>query len=171
VLWSALSLIALLGMTAAVLFIFGRWDFLGWRRTGEHMHPHLLAGPATVSQSATIKYFVVVALMFLAQVMVGAGVEHYRADPASFFGFDLSAIFPSQILRTWHLQLAVLWVATSYVAGGLFLAPAVGGAEPKHQGLLVNLLFHSPRDHCRGKSSRRMARRKTDARQILDVVR
>jgi nitric oxide reductase subunit B len=141
VLWSALSLIALLGMTAAILFIFGRWDFLGWRRTGEHTHPHLLAGAATESQSATIKYFVVVALMFLAQVMVGAGVEHYRADPASFFGFDLSAIFPSQILRTWHLQLAVLWVATSYVAGGLFLAPAVGGAEPKHQGLLVNLLF------------------------------
>ncbi|HKV53320.1 MAG TPA: cbb3-type cytochrome c oxidase subunit I [Candidatus Binataceae bacterium] len=141
VLWSALSLVSLLGMTAAVLFAFGRWDFLGWRERGRHVHPHLLARAPTASQHATIKYFVVVALMFLAQVLVGGGIEHYRADASSFFGFNLSAIFPSQLLRTWHLQLAVLWVATSYVVGGMFLAPAVGGREPRYQAQLVNLLF------------------------------
>jgi nitric oxide reductase subunit B len=141
ILWSALSLIALLAALAAVLFAFGRWDFLGWRRMGKHVHPHRLGGSVTASQLSTIKYFVIVALLFLAQVMVGGGTEHYRADPSSFYGIDLSWVFPSQLLRTWHLQLAIFWIATSYVAGGLFLAPAVGGKEPSHQRLWADILF------------------------------
>ncbi|MGH7934818.1 MAG: nitric-oxide reductase large subunit [Candidatus Binataceae bacterium] len=141
ILWSALSLIMLLGATAAVLFAFGRFDFLGWRRVGQHIHPHMLPGVVTPSQKATVKFFVIVALMFLAQVLVGGGVEHYRADPSSFYGIDISWIFPSQILRTWHLQLAVLWIAVAFVAGGLFLAPAVGEAEPRHQAVWVHAAF------------------------------
>lgn len=140
ILWSALSLIMLLGATAAILFLFGRFDFLGWRRTGDHVHPSMLAG-ATPSQRATVKFFVVVSLMFLAQVLVGGGVEHYRADPNSFYGIDLSWLFPSQLLRTWHLQLAILWVATAFVAGGLFLAPSLGGTEPPNQATWVNIAF------------------------------
>ena len=115
VLWSALSLITLLGATAGVLFAFGRFDFLGWRRQRGHAHPKLLAGVTTPSQRATIKYFAVVALLFLAQTLVGGATAHYRADAGSFYGIDLSAILPSQILRTWHLQLAIFWIAASYV--------------------------------------------------------
>jgi nitric oxide reductase subunit B len=111
VLWSALSLITLLGATAAVLFAFGRFDFLGWRGRRGHVHPKMLPGVATPSQRATIKYFAVVALLFLAQALVGGGTAHYRASAGSFYGIDLSAILPSQILRTWHLQLAILWIA------------------------------------------------------------
>ena len=141
VLWSALSLITLLGATAAVLFAFGRFDFLGWRRRRGHVHPKMLPGTATPSQRATIKYFAVVALLFLAQTLVGGGTAHYRANAGSFYGIDLSAILPSQILRTWHLQLAIFWIAASYVAGGLFLAPSIGGNEPRAQTLWVNVLF------------------------------
>jgi len=39
------------------------------------------------------------------------------------------------------LQLAIFWLATSFVAGGLFLAPSIGGEEPAAQKELVNLLF------------------------------
>ena len=141
VLWSALSVITLLGATAAVLFAFGRFDFLGWRRQRGHVHPKMLAGVTTPSQRATIKYFAVIALLFLAQALVGGGTAHYRANSGSFYGFNLSAILPSQILRTWHLQLAIFWIAASYVAGGLFLAPVIGGAEPRGQARWVNVLF------------------------------
>ncbi len=141
ILWSALSLIALLAATALVLFIFGRFDFLGWKGTGAHAHPQMLPGEATKSQKATIKYFVVVALLFLVQVVVGGATAHYRADPGGFYGIDLSQYFPSNILRTWHLQLAIFWVATAYVAGGLFLAPALGGGDPKGQTTGANLLL------------------------------
>ena len=143
VLWSALSIVALLGATALVLFAFGRFDYLGWKGVGAaaHIHPSMLPGVATESQKGTIKYFFVVSLLFLAQVLVGGAVAHFRADPGSFYGIDLSRYFPSNILRTWHLQLAIFWIATAYVAGGLFLAPSVGGKEPEGQVKGVNILF------------------------------
>ncbi len=142
VLWSALSLITLLAGTAAILFAFGKFDFLGWqRKEGEHVHPLMLPGVTTASQRATLKYFVIVALLFLAQVLVGGATVHYRVDPASFYGIDISGILPSHILRTWHLQLAIFWIATAYVGGGLLLAPSLGGKEPVGQTAGVNVLF------------------------------
>jgi nitric oxide reductase subunit B len=142
VIWSALSLIALLAGTAAVLFAFGRFDFLGWKRKAEHVHPQMIPGGSlSASQKGVIKYFLIVSLLFLAQVTVGAAVAHYRADPGTFYGIDLSRIFPSNIARTWHLQIMIFWVATAYIAGGLFLAPIIGGKEPRRQSLGVNLLF------------------------------
>jgi nitric oxide reductase subunit B len=141
VLWSALSLITLLAGTAIVLFSFGKFNFLGWRGKGEHIHPQMVPGIATESQKATIKYFVIVALLFLAQVLVGGATAHYRVDPSSFYGIDLSAFFPGNIFRTWHLQLAIFWIATAYIAGGLFLAISLGEKEPKGQVKGVNLLF------------------------------
>lgn len=143
ILWSALSVISLLGATALVLFAFGRFNYLGWKGEGgaAHIHPLMIPGAATESQKAVIKYFLIVTLLFLAQVMVGGAVAHFRADPGSFYGIDLSRYFPSNILRTWHLQLAIFWIAMAYVAGGLFLAPPLGGKEPAGQSKGVNLLF------------------------------
>jgi len=141
ILWSALSLIALLGGTAIILFAFGKFNYLGWKGTGKHIHPQMLPGVTTESQRATIKYFVVVAVLFFAQVMVGGATAHFRAEPGSFYGFDLASFFPSNILRTWHLQLAVFWIATAYIAGGLFLAASLGNREPKGQAIGINLLF------------------------------
>lgn len=142
-LWSALSIVALLGGIALVLFIFGRWNFLGWK-AGEvgHVHPEPMeTGNATPGQRGVIKFFLFVALLILAQGLAGSLVAHYRADPASFYGIDLSPIFPSNIVRTWHLQMAIFWIATAYVAGALFLSPAISGKEPKWQSTGVNILF------------------------------
>lgn len=141
VLWSALSLITLLGAFALALFIVGRFDFLGWRGKPGHVHPQLIPGGATETQRALLKYFVVAALLFLGQVLVGGTVAHYRADPGSFYGIDLSQIWPSHIARTWHLQLAIFWIVTAYLAGGLFLASALGGSEPEGQVKGVGFLF------------------------------
>ncbi len=141
VLWSALSLITLLAGIAVVLFAFGKFDYLGWKGKKGHIHPQMLPGVTTESQKATVKYFVIVAVLFLAQVLVGGATAHYRADPRAFYGIDISSFFPSNILRTWHLQLAIFWIATAYIAGGLFLAPALGGKEPKGQTMGVNILF------------------------------
>jgi nitric oxide reductase subunit B len=141
VLWSALSLITLLAGTAIVLFSFGKFNFLGWKGGGEHIHPQMTPGATLESQKATMKYFVVVALLFFAQVLVGGATAHYRADPRSFYGIDLSSFFPGNIFRTWHLQLAIFWIATGYIGGGLFLAASLGGREPKGQTNWINLLF------------------------------
>ena len=141
VLWSALSLIFLLGGTAAVLLAFGKFDYLGWKARPGYLHPKVLGVAATPAQRATLKYFAVVALLLLAQTLVGGALAHYRADPGTFYGFDLASWFPSNLLRTWHLQLALFWIATAYVAGALFLAAALGGKDPAGQKRGVDVLF------------------------------
>jgi nitric oxide reductase subunit B len=45
------------------------------------------------------------------------------------------------VARTWHLQIGIFWIATSWLATGLYIAPAVSGVEPKGQRLGVNVLF------------------------------
>jgi nitric oxide reductase subunit B len=141
VLWSALSLVTLLGGTAAILFAFGKFDYLGWKRGQEALQPRMLPGEATESQRATLKYFVIVALLFLAQVLVGGAAAHNRAEPGMFYGFNLYQLLPTNILRTWHLQLAIFWIATAYIGGGLMLAASLGKKEPKNQTQGINLLF------------------------------
>ena len=98
--------------------------------------------PLTPSQRATGKYFAVVALLFLLQSLVGGALAHYRVEPFSFYGLGaILRLARTTSLRTYHLQLAIFWIATAWVAGGLFLAPLVGGGEPTGQKRLVDVLF------------------------------
>ncbi len=136
-LWSAVSFIFLLGGTALVLLAFGKFDYLGWHGTPSTRERWTLSA----SQTATLKFMAVAVLLFLGQTLIGAGVAHYRAEPGSFYGIDLSSIFPSNLLRAWHLQTAIFWIATSYVAGALFVAELLGGVSPRRQALGINFLF------------------------------
>lgn len=146
VLWSTISLVALLGGIGATLFAFGRFRDLGW--------PDDTTGPPrevvfrnpgevrlTSGQRCTVWYFLVVVGLFLLQGLCGGANAHYHADPESFFGLDVAAWFPYHLTRTWHLQLALFFVATSYLAVGIFLAPMITGREPRYQGHLAVALF------------------------------
>jgi nitric oxide reductase subunit B len=145
-LWSGLSLITLLAGLGLVLLVFGKFDFLGWSggKAGDR-EPRgddaLARWTLTPSQKVTGLYFAVVALLFLLQTLAGGALAHYRVESGAFYGLDLARLLPYNLLRTWHLQLAIFWIATAWVAGGLFLAPLVGGAEPRGQktGALVLL--------------------------------
>jgi len=140
-LWSALSLIVLLAGIGIVLLMFGKFGYLGWISNGKHVHPHLLPGQASTGQLALVKFFVVVALLFLVQTLVGGAATHYRAEPGSFYGIELEKIFPSNLMRTWHLQLAVFWIATAFVAAALFLGRSLRNDEPCWFAGWVHLLF------------------------------
>jgi len=145
--WSALSLVTLLAGLGLALFAFGRFDYLGWHAPGGagpgHSHDSALLGwTLTPSQKATGLLLGVVALLLLLQTLAGGALAHYRVEPGAFYGFDIARLLPYNLLRTFHLQLAIFWIATAWVAGGLFLAPLVGGAEPKGQrgGVLALLV-------------------------------
>lgn len=143
IVWSVLSLIALLGGIGLLLAAFGRWNFLGWhgreRQTISFRPPdQVLLTPA---QRACAWFFFVMAVLFLVQTLVGGATQHYRADISSFFGIDLAKFFPYNIARTWHVQLAIFWVSTSYLAAGIFLAPMIAGREPRGQNILAYLLL------------------------------
>ncbi|MBN9990913.1 hypothetical protein JND45_16395, partial [Listeria monocytogenes] len=79
----------------------------GWITRGHTAVPQVTPGHASPGQRALVKFFVVVTLLFLMQTLVGGAVAHYRADPTSFYGFQLETIFPSNLMRIWHLQTAI----------------------------------------------------------------
>jgi nitric oxide reductase subunit B len=138
-----LSLAMLLGGIGLLLATFGRWNFLGWhgreeQRIAFRPPDQVMLTPA---QRSCAGFFLVMALLFLMQALLGGASEHYRAELTNFFGFDLARVLPFNMARTWHLQLAIFWVATSYLAAGIFLVPMITGREPRGQGMLSYLLL------------------------------
>ncbi len=95
----------------------------------------------TPSMKATLKYFWVVSLLILVQILMGVITAHYGVEGLNFYGLPMANILPYSVTRTYHIQLAIFWIATSWLATGLFFAPAVSGYEPKCQKLGVNFLF------------------------------
>ena len=138
--WSAMSLIALLAGLGALFAIYGRWSKnIGWKSSEVPSLSFLQPGRVgiTKSQKATAWFFLVVSLLFLVQSTAGAAVEHYRAELSSFFGLDLAQLLPFNLSRTWHVQLSLLWTAAAFLAAAIFLAPIISGREPKRQHWLT----------------------------------
>lgn len=101
----------------------------------------LLGATITPSQKAVVKYFWIVSALFLLQIVLGVITAHYGVEGGAFYGIPLAEIFPYVITRTWHTQLGIFWIATAWLAAGLYIAPAVSNTEPKGQKLGVNILF------------------------------
>ncbi len=144
VVWSVLSLVALLTGIGALLAVFGRWNWLGWHGRDQHelsfRSPDRVA--LTPSQKATAGFFLAMAAMFLVQSLVGVASQHYRAEIGGFFGIDSDRFLPFNIVRTWHVQLSIFWVVSSFLAVGIFLTPMIAGhREPKGQNVLTHLLL------------------------------
>jgi nitric oxide reductase subunit B len=140
VVWSVVSFVFLLAGIGGMVWYFASQD-------REHLEVRvpsqdpLLGFRPTASQKATMKYFFVVALLWVVQILLGAITAHYGVEGSGFYGIPLDKILPYSITRTWHLQIGIFWIATSWLATGLYVAPAVSGFEPKGQRLGVNLLF------------------------------
>ncbi|PZS29928.1 MAG: nitric-oxide reductase large subunit, partial [Pseudonocardiales bacterium] len=111
----------------ALFAAFGRWNWLGWhgREQSELRFREPQAVALTPSQRACAWFFFTMAALFLAQTLVGAASEHYRADLGSFFGIPLDRWLPYNVVRTWHVQLSLFWVSTSFLAAGIFLVPMI----------------------------------------------
>ncbi|GAB7025214.1 nitric-oxide reductase large subunit [Geotalea toluenoxydans] len=144
-LWSVLSLAALLGGTGVVLFLFGRYKWLGWHGDEEQLPERRFILPdqvrLTPAQRATAWYFLVVAGLFLCQGLLGGVNAHYHVEPEGFFGLKLDQWLPYNLSRMWHVQLALFFVASSFLAMGIFLAPMIARHEPRHQDKLALVLF------------------------------
>ncbi len=89
----------------------------------------LLGYQATPSQRATVKYFWIVAALLLVQIVLGVVTAHYGVEGDGFYGIPLDRILPYTVARTWHLQLGIFWIATAWLAAGLYIGPAVGGTR------------------------------------------
>jgi nitric oxide reductase subunit B len=135
--WSALSLITLLSGLGLILFVVGKFDYLGWKGEGAGSHIMHSAPPAlklTPSQWATGWFFGIVALLFLAQSFLGGLLAHYRVETGAFYGFDIARWLPYTLARTWHLQLAIFWIAAAFFwrRGSVAESPDTRGPASTH---------------------------------------
>ena len=140
IVWSVISFVLLLAGIGGMVWYFASQDHEPSTGIVPRRDPLLGLHP-TPSQKATVKYFFVVAALWVVQVALGAIVAHYGVEGNGFYGIPLAKWLPYSIARTWHLQIGIFWIATSWLATGLYIVPAVSGAEPKGQRLGVNVLF------------------------------
>ncbi|WP_420552772.1 nitric-oxide reductase large subunit [Tenacibaculum aiptasiae] len=138
--WSGFSIILLLLFIGILAYYYLRNHEKGEAVTSSSKDP-LVNMPLFQSQKAVLKYFFVVSLLIALQVVLGIITVHYTVEGQSFFGFELSKFLPYSISRTWHTQLAVFWIAITWLATGLFLAPMISGKEMKYQVFGINFLF------------------------------
>ena len=140
VMWTGVSIIMLLAGICAMV----------WWYASENKDEPLPAVPstdplgswqATPSQRATLKYFWIVTALILVQICMGVITAHYGVEGDAFYGIKLSHVLPYSVSRTWHVQLGIFWIATAWLAAGLFIGPLVSRQEPKFQRLGVNVLF------------------------------
>jgi nitric oxide reductase subunit B len=140
VVWTGVSIIMLLAGIATMA-----WWYATERSEEEYTLPPetdpLQTWEATPSQKATIKYFWVVAALILVQMLLGVITAHYGVEGDGFYGVPLSDWLPYSVTRTWHVQLGLFWIATAWLAAGLFIGPLVSEHEPPGQRLGVNILF------------------------------
>jgi nitric oxide reductase subunit B len=140
VVWTGVSIIMLLAGISAMVWWYAA------RQSEEEQTALPEADPlgqwvATPSQKATIKYFWVVAALILLQMLLGVVTAHYGVEGDGFYGIPLSKWLPYSVTRTWHVQMGLFWIATAWLAAGLFIGPLVSEHEPKGQRLGVNILF------------------------------
>jgi nitric oxide reductase subunit B len=142
IVWSIISVILLIAGIGGLV-----WGWAFMRKHDEEDPPAPEQDPITTfkltpSQKALGKYLFVVVALFTFQVLVGGLTAHYTVEGQGFYGFEISKWIPYSLSRTWHIQAAMFWIATGFLAAGLFLVPIInGGKDPKHQKLGVNILF------------------------------
>lgn len=138
-LWTGFSVIMLIAGIGFMIFIYARTK-------EDHVESYPVTNPMvglvlTPSMKAILKYIWVVVLLIVAQIISGIVTAHYGVEGQAFYSIPLADIMPYSLSRTWHVQLGIFWIATSWLATGMFIAPAISGHEPKYQKAGVNFLF------------------------------
>ena len=141
VMWTGVSIIMLLAGICAMVWWYASQKGEDRGREPVPANDPLGSWRATPSQRATLKYFWVVSALILVQILMGVVTAHYGVEGDGLYGIKISNILPYSVTRTWHVQIGIFWIATAWLAAGLFIGPLVSGYEPKFQRLGVHVLF------------------------------
>jgi nitric oxide reductase subunit B len=142
--WSVLGAFGLLLGVGGVLYIHGRQKAPPPGPADKP--PVLLTEQAVASelpsviQRAAYPFFAVAGLLFFLQICAGILTVHDFLGLTRFLKLDIAALLPITITRSWHLQLAVFWIVTSWIGASIFFMPRVVPNQPRHQLALVRLL-------------------------------
>ncbi|MCU4741835.1 nitric-oxide reductase large subunit [Natronoglomus mannanivorans] len=136
--WSTISVILLIAGGGAGAWAYNAIDFAE-PATELVDVPSPDAVSVTPTQYAAAWYVPVAGALFVAQALVGALLAHYYVERTGFYGIgdtlgiDIVSLLPFSVGRTWHVNLAVLWITTLWLAGGLFLPGLFTDRDPPWQ--------------------------------------
>jgi nitric oxide reductase subunit B len=139
--WSIASILALFAVLGIVIYVVHRHGFFYGESKAVEAAYGLLESPVTPSQRASAKFFLIAGLLFIVQILNGGLLAHYTVHPGTFYVKIIGEMYPYSWAKSWHLQLAILWIAVSWMGTAVYLAPLVARREPPKQRLLVNILF------------------------------
>ena len=143
--WTFVSIVLLIAGIGALCWFFLR-EREEWQKDTEIPEGYpdrspIAAAPPTASMKAVVKYIWIVAALLGLQIFLGAVTAHYAVEGHEFYGIPIADIAPYSLTRTWHVQLAVLWIATAWLGAGLYLGPMIARSEPPLQKLGVDILW------------------------------
>ena len=143
--WTFVSIVLLIAGIGALCWFFLR-EREEWQKDTEPPPGYPDKSPIetvepTASMRGVVKYIWIVAVLLGLQILLGAVTAHYAVEGHEFYGIPIADIAPYALTRTWHVQLAVLWIATAWLGAGLYLAPMIAGSEPPLQKLGVDVLW------------------------------
>ncbi|MFQ6048211.1 MAG: nitric-oxide reductase large subunit [Phycisphaerae bacterium] len=139
--WSMAAIAALLIGLGLTIFVVHRYRFFYGEPVLPDLAGRLADAPITPSQRESAKFFLVVAVLFILQILNGGLLAHYSVHPASFYLDWIARLVPYSWAKSWHVQLAIFWIAVAWIGSSLYIGPLVGGREPRRQGLLNDILF------------------------------
>jgi len=129
-LWEFLILWA---MTIVVIFL--SYEYLFKKEPDEKLEEPLVVTTMFKSQKKLLKYIPIVAGLFFVQLILGGYLSHIYSEPAKDLILSQS-IIPFNVLRSMHVQLAILWVAVGWLVGGLIIAPWIANRDHKYPWLV-----------------------------------
>jgi nitric oxide reductase subunit B len=144
--WTIIGSLGLILGLGIVLYYHGRLEKLNDFAFTDNSSPLMTReGVAnfqpTPSQQATYKYFYLAIVLLIVQVLAGILTVHDFLNFTTFFGYDVRTIFPITITRSWHVQLAILWISICWIGASFFIAPLLSPREPANQKFIINIIF------------------------------
>ncbi|HHG75580.1 MAG TPA: nitric oxide reductase [Persephonella sp.] len=136
--WSLIAFMACWALTIVVMWAF--YDYFLKFDTHKEVDASLKITKLTPMQEKVIKYVPLVPLFFVLQTLLGGYMAHLYADPAHSWIIPQS-LLPFNVAREFHLNLAVLWIAIGWLAGGLFIAPLASGGKDFKFPVAVDILW------------------------------
>ncbi|MFB6266850.1 MAG: nitric-oxide reductase large subunit [Halodesulfurarchaeum sp.] len=145
-LWTLVAFLFLVGGIGAIIWLFFFIELPEPEGSGVEI-PDPGQTALLPSQIASARFVLLAAGLFVLQTLLGGFMAHYYIERGGFYGLgealgvNLLAWLPFNVVKAWHIELAIVWVATLWIGAGLFIAPLLSGHEPERQSTLSNVLL------------------------------
>jgi len=136
--WSLVAFMACWTLTIFVMWAF--YDYFLKFDDHKVADASLKITSLTPMQEKVIKFVPLVPLFFVLQTLMGGYLAHLFADPSHNWIIPQS-LFPFNVAREFHLNLAILWIAIGWLAGGLFVAPLATKGKDFKYPVAVDILW------------------------------